>query len=166
MVVWFIFSSILQIWYVTVWVSWSILESPLDFEITRVNCMWKYTFGYVYPAKTLISVHKVGQTVWTYSLIWVFAQYICSKVHFLTVLPICFRGEIRKLFLAANQQQQELCRRLCHAYKSLAMNFFQLKCNDIFLPNQNQNILPVAHQYSLRPMIVKVSLRVSHVMWI
>ena len=38
MVVRFIFSSILQIWYVEVWISRSISESPLDFEITRVNC--------------------------------------------------------------------------------------------------------------------------------
>ena len=33
----FIFSSILQIWYVEVQISRSIAESPLDFEITRVD---------------------------------------------------------------------------------------------------------------------------------
>ena len=34
----FIFSTILQIWYVKVRISRSISESPLDFEITRVDC--------------------------------------------------------------------------------------------------------------------------------
>ena len=33
----FIFSSILQIWYVEVQLSRSISESPLDFEISRVD---------------------------------------------------------------------------------------------------------------------------------
>ena len=33
------FSSILQIWYVEVRISRSILESPLEFEITRVDCI-------------------------------------------------------------------------------------------------------------------------------
>ena len=32
------FSSILQIWYGAVWISGSISESPLEFEITRVDC--------------------------------------------------------------------------------------------------------------------------------
>ena len=32
------FSSILQIWYIEVRISQSISESPLDFEITRVDC--------------------------------------------------------------------------------------------------------------------------------
>ena len=39
-VVRFIFSSILQIWYVKVRISRSISESPLDFEITRIDCMY------------------------------------------------------------------------------------------------------------------------------
>ena len=34
-----IFSSILQIWYVEVRISRSISESPLEFEITRVDCI-------------------------------------------------------------------------------------------------------------------------------
>ena len=37
-VVRFIFSFILQIWYVEIRISRSISESPLDFEITRINC--------------------------------------------------------------------------------------------------------------------------------
>ena len=39
LVVRFIFSSILKIWYVEVRISQSISESSLDFEITRVDCM-------------------------------------------------------------------------------------------------------------------------------
>ena len=39
MVVRFIFFSVLQIWYVEVWISRSISESPLDFEITRIDCI-------------------------------------------------------------------------------------------------------------------------------
>ena len=38
-VVWFIFSSILQIWSVKVQISQSISENPFDFEIMRVNCI-------------------------------------------------------------------------------------------------------------------------------
>ena len=34
------FFSILQFWYVEVQISRSISESPLDFEITRVDCIW------------------------------------------------------------------------------------------------------------------------------
>ena len=39
-----IFSSILQIWYVKVRISWSISESPWKVEITRVDCTLFY-FG-------------------------------------------------------------------------------------------------------------------------
>ena len=49
MVVRFIFSSILQIWYVEVRISRSISEGSLDFEITRVDCIsnlcWKSAFS-------------------------------------------------------------------------------------------------------------------------
>ena len=34
------FSSILQIWYVEIRISRSISESPLDFEITKVDCIF------------------------------------------------------------------------------------------------------------------------------
>ena len=34
----YLFSSVLQIWYVEIRIIRSILESPLDFEITRVDC--------------------------------------------------------------------------------------------------------------------------------
>ena len=44
----FIFSSILQIYYVEVRISRSISESPLEFEITRVDCIWKWNCAYVY----------------------------------------------------------------------------------------------------------------------
>ena len=37
-----IFSSILQIWYVEVWIYRSISESPLEFEITRVDLLSVY----------------------------------------------------------------------------------------------------------------------------
>ena len=39
-VVWIIFSWIFKIWYVEVWISQSISESPFDFEITRVDCIF------------------------------------------------------------------------------------------------------------------------------
>ena len=37
-----IFSSILQTWYVELRISRSISESPLEFEITRVDCIYWY----------------------------------------------------------------------------------------------------------------------------
>ena len=48
-----VFSSILQIWYVDVRISRHILESPLEFEITRVDCIFiimtkrSFILGYV-----------------------------------------------------------------------------------------------------------------------
>ena len=42
MVVRIIFSSILQIWYVEVRISQSISESPLELEITRIDCMFSW----------------------------------------------------------------------------------------------------------------------------
>ena len=41
LVVRIIFSSILQIWYVEVRISQSISEGPLEFEISRVDCIYK-----------------------------------------------------------------------------------------------------------------------------
>ena len=34
-----LFSSLLQLWYFKVWISPSVSKCPLEFEITRVNCM-------------------------------------------------------------------------------------------------------------------------------
>ena len=46
-VVQIMFSSILQIWCVEVRISRSISESPLEFEITRVNCISTTPFNYL-----------------------------------------------------------------------------------------------------------------------
>ena len=51
-VVWIIFSSLLQIWYVEVRISRSISESPLEFEITRVNCIFLFS-----PCKHVVGTH-------------------------------------------------------------------------------------------------------------
>ena len=40
-----IFSSILQIWFVEVRISRSISESPLEFEITRVDCIVEIVYN-------------------------------------------------------------------------------------------------------------------------
>ena len=47
-----IFSSILQIWYVEVRISGSISESPLEFEITRVDCICLVRF------EAFLLIHK------------------------------------------------------------------------------------------------------------
>ena len=39
LVVRLVFSSVLHIWYVEVWISRSISDGPFDFEITRVDCI-------------------------------------------------------------------------------------------------------------------------------
>ena len=46
-VVRFIFSSSLQIWYVEVRISRSILESPLEFEIMRADCILSLSSVYI-----------------------------------------------------------------------------------------------------------------------
>ena len=38
------FSSVLKIWFVEVRMPRSISESPLDFEITRVDCIWSWIY--------------------------------------------------------------------------------------------------------------------------
>ena len=42
------FSSILQIWYVEVRISRSISKSPLDFETTRVDCIYRKIYGNIF----------------------------------------------------------------------------------------------------------------------
>ena len=56
----YIFSLFLQIWYVEVRISQSISDSPMDFEITRVDCMF------------LKWARKTQSDAWMYSLSWVF----------------------------------------------------------------------------------------------
>ena len=36
-----LFSSLSQLWYVKVRISWSVSVSPLEFELTRVDCKCK-----------------------------------------------------------------------------------------------------------------------------
>ena len=52
------FSSFLQIWYAEVRISRSISESPLEFEITRVDCIW--TWAQLYYAQLTRSVRFKG----------------------------------------------------------------------------------------------------------
>ena len=88
MVVQFIFSSILQIWYVEVWISWGISETPLDFEITRVDCnvihaicrcvfsiraVWS---GYSLSLDTREYIAKSIATLCSRRLIWVVTVHI------------------------------------------------------------------------------------------
>ena len=69
-VVWIMFSSILQIWYVEVRISRSIWESPLEFEITRVDC--------ICSPSLLLLVPRDGRIVLRdYDISWVYLL-ICS----------------------------------------------------------------------------------------
>ena len=43
-----LFSSLSQPWYVEVRISRSILVSPLDFEITRVDCIYLFNYLFIY----------------------------------------------------------------------------------------------------------------------
>ena len=58
------FSSILQIWYVEVRISWSILESPLEFKITRVNCTILLCLQTHPKWKTLNNDVSIGRDDW------------------------------------------------------------------------------------------------------
>ena len=61
MVVQFIFSSILRIWYVEVRISQCISESPLDVEITRVDCI---LFAFVGPILSIdVSYNKYRTSI-------------------------------------------------------------------------------------------------------
>ena len=60
-VVRFIFSSSLQIWYVEVRISRSIFESPLKFEITRVDC------SYIIPS-TDVCISGISRFLLKYSV--------------------------------------------------------------------------------------------------
>ena len=54
------FSSILQIWYVEVRISRSISESPLEFEITRVDCK----YGDTHESQQLWNTDPEGTGKW------------------------------------------------------------------------------------------------------
>ena len=83
-VVRFIFSSILQIWYVEIRISRSISESPLDFEITRVD-LCKYHIYFEYSNKQtrpnrmrrLIRVH----TIWHSSCSTLTQQQVVNHLY-------------------------------------------------------------------------------------
>ena len=51
------FSSIFKIWYVEVWISRSILESPLDFEITGLY-KWSYPRMFSFTKHSCPKAHK------------------------------------------------------------------------------------------------------------
>ena len=65
-VVQFIFSSDLQIWYVEVWIARSTSNSSLHFEITRVDCTRRLDIGTVSIRTTveriLVGMYWVAQT--------------------------------------------------------------------------------------------------------
>ena len=84
-----IFSSILQTWYVELRISRSISESPLEFEITRVDCIIityleiSFICPFIYPGN---STDRTMQTVQTQvrrrvlgRLILVYAVYCLSS---------------------------------------------------------------------------------------
>ena len=73
MVVRFIFSSILQFWYVEVRISRRISESPLEFEITRVDCIlisFRYVSAEESPNRNplLVVAGSVSGTVTVYQI--------------------------------------------------------------------------------------------------
>ena len=72
----FFFSSLPQHWYVEVWISRSVSESPLEFEITKVDCILKSREG-------------PGQTVQLHMLIQASAVHIWHEGYFLMLFIIC-----------------------------------------------------------------------------
>ena len=93
-VVRFIFSSALQIWYVEEQISWSILESPLEFDITRIDHIftWNEFFLTKGIENFLISTQK---SMLRYSLegaCWV-------KWRLMSTHNLRFCKEIEKMYL-------------------------------------------------------------------
>ena len=92
-VVQFIVSSFSQIWYVEVRISRSVSLSPLEFEITRVDCKCRRilemqdsdTFWHVCPKKTQIIGYSKCPKWRTDRLIWIFDGRTCPKLRFLTL---------------------------------------------------------------------------------
>ena len=68
LVVRIVLSSILQIWYVEVRISRSVLDGPFDFEITRVDWMWKASTGNNKHLSKLRKIYSVF--VWIFMLSW------------------------------------------------------------------------------------------------
>ena len=75
MVVRVIFSSILQIWYVDVRISRSISESPLEFEITRVDCI---VYQHRQNLRKHVSVPEFIYFLFLLSYLW----YYLYEIHF------------------------------------------------------------------------------------
>ena len=86
-------SSILQIWYVEVRISRSISESPLEFEITRVDCTSVFVIGHILKIQLSISrglakvfFHLIDKTI------KVSQKYLCLLLKNFTAdfpLPVC-----------------------------------------------------------------------------
>ena len=80
-VVWFIFSSILQIWYVELGIFRSIYETPFDLEITRIDCIWSYwNFRISLVRSSGVLIVRVN-TVFIFETAWGMREsFLCSGI--------------------------------------------------------------------------------------
>ena len=74
----FILSPILQVWYVEVWISRIMSESPLDFEITSVDCMLISNIKpFICPDIFIQSFHVTSQVSRIQCLLkWYYIEFI------------------------------------------------------------------------------------------
>ena len=118
----FIFSSILQIWYVKVLIYQSISESPLDLEITRIYLIRKGSEKIAFNQKILmffpISITLVKELFQSKVLIFFLFLHknILSGTHWkhlaeallMSTHNICFYGEIEKKYYVDTLSYLEL----------------------------------------------------------
>ena len=94
-----IFSSILQTWYVELRISRSMSESPLEFEITRVDCRYSHFFTkcceYLAVAPRRGAFHECRQEMYLY--LWnknyIDSRTSMARTSFWT-MEICSRYEL------------------------------------------------------------------------
>ena len=121
------FSAIMQFWCVDVRISQSISESPLDFEITRVDCFYYLLFNcsitktrlYSFdPLKPHFYIGKLGFTgVYIIFLIsaqkhrlWVLVRTASAEAVLTSTHNLCFKQKYEKYqsFLSENFQVLEV----------------------------------------------------------
>ena len=90
------FSSILQFWYVEVRISRSISKSPLEFEITRVDCNFLLLLKNIDYGYSLESSRRGDSNEYSQSKFW--AEIWKKKVKFFIWKLSVLGGEIFNIF--------------------------------------------------------------------
>ena len=127
-----LFSSLSQLWYVEVRISRSVSVSPLEFEITRVDCMWraKVQISQFIPAIWLVIAVCLKGNGYTW---WILKPFQPSKNIFCDLMlvvqhanPLWKRGLVQRCEIVFLPSEKE---RICSP-----------PCEIVLLPSEKERI--------------------------